>query len=101
MRVIGYAISFLCLCQAGFAQTDSLKLSDHYFSEGMVNYNFSRSKEAIQLFQLSVKANPNNSKAYLMAGKAMLQTTNKAEALTNFKRAYSLNQLVDEDILFL
>jgi outer membrane protein OmpA-like peptidoglycan-associated protein len=101
MRVIGYVSVFLCLSQFGFAQTDSLKLSDHYFSEGMVNYNFSHSKEAIQLFQLSIKANPNNSKAYLMAGKAMMQTTNKEAALLNFKKAYSLNQSVDEDILFL
>ena len=101
MRVIGYALSFLCFCQTGFAQTDSLKLSDHYFSEGMVNYNFSRSKEAIQLFKLSIKTNPNNSKAYLMAGKALLQTTDKEDALRHFKKAYGLNQQVDEDILFL
>lgn len=101
MRLISCAFVILGLSQAVLAQTDSLKLSDHYFSEGMVNYNFSRSKEAIQLFQLAIKTNPNNSKAYLMAGKAFLQTTNKEDALKNFRRAYSLNQQVDEDILFL
>jgi hypothetical protein len=101
MRVIGYVVIFLCTGQLGVAQTDSLKLSDHYFSEGMVNYNFSRSKEAIQLFKLSIKANQKNSKAYLMAGKAMLQTTSKDEALKHLKKAYGLNHQVDEDILFL
>ncbi len=89
------------LSGSALAQTDSLKLSEQYFREGMEAYNFSHSKQAIELFQLAIKANPKNERAHLMAGKSILLTIGKQQALHHFKKAYSLNPNIDEDILFL
>jgi Outer membrane protein and related peptidoglycan-associated (lipo)proteins len=84
-----------------WAQTDPEKLSDQYFREGMEAYNFSHSKQAIELFQLAINSNPKNAKAHLMAGKSILLTIGKQKALHHFKQAFTLNPGIDEDILFL
>ena len=98
------AIIFLLLLAVfatSVAQSDSLKLSEQYFREGMEAYNFSHSKQAIELFDLSIKANPQNAKAHLMAGKSILLTIGKRKALDHFRTAYRLNPNIDEDIFFL
>jgi outer membrane protein OmpA-like peptidoglycan-associated protein len=93
--------TFLLACLISQAQTDSIKLSDQYYREGMEAFNFSHRKQAVDLFQLSVKANSRNVKACLMAGKSIMLTIHKEKSLPYFKKAYQLDKKSDEDILFL
>jgi outer membrane protein OmpA-like peptidoglycan-associated protein len=83
------------------AQTDSAKLSDQYYREGMEAFNFSHRKQAVDLFELAVKTNPKNVKASLMAGKSIMSTIHKEKSLPYFKKAYSLDKNADEDLMFL
>lgn len=102
MRRVTFAIILLTvLFTESTAQTESQKLSDQYFREGMEAYNFSHSKQAIGLFDLAIQANPQNAKAHVMAGKSILLGVGKKKALNHFKSAYKLDPTIDEDILFL
>jgi outer membrane protein OmpA-like peptidoglycan-associated protein len=83
------------------AQTDSIKLSDQYYREGMEAFNFSHRKQAVDLFVKAVKANPKNVKACLMAGKSIMSTIHKEKSLPYFKKAYALDKNADEDLVFL
>lgn len=94
-------VTIVLFSQKTKGQSDSLKLSEQYFREGMEAYNFSHSKQAIELFNLSIRANPKNAKAHLMAGKSILLTIGKRAALSHFKKAIQLDPFIDEDILFL
>lgn len=94
-------VVFLFAYTASLAQTDSVKLSEKYFREGMEAYNFSHRKQAAELFTLAAKTDPKSVKAHLMAGKATMLTIHKEKSLPHFMRAYRLDNEADEDILFL
>jgi tetratricopeptide (TPR) repeat protein len=91
----------LFACSISQAQTDSVKLSEQYYREGMEAFNFSHRKQAVDLFELSVKANPKNVKACLMAGKSIMSTIHKEKSLPYFKKTYALDKNADEDLVFL
>jgi outer membrane protein OmpA-like peptidoglycan-associated protein len=86
------------LCSS--AQTDSIKLSEQYFLEGMDAYNFTHRSQASELFALAVSANPKSAKANFMAGKATIESSQKGKALPYFLKARKLDPAIDEDILF-
>ena len=96
---------FFLLCFLGFfcagAQIDSLKVSEQYYREGMDAFNFSHRKQAVELFKQAVGFNPQSDKACLMAAKSIMLTIHKEQSLPYLKKAYKLNPLIDEDILFL
>ena len=95
------AISILLLYSlSGYSQTDSIKLSEQYFLEGMDAYNFTHRKQAGELFVLAVTANASNANANFMAGKAIMESERKGKSLPYFLRANKLNPAIDEDILF-
>ncbi len=101
MRLV-YLIGLVMALQImASAQTDSLKLSEQYFREGMEAFNFAHRKQAVDLFALAVSTNPKSVKAQLMAGKSIMMTIHKERSLPYFKNAYALDKNADEDILFL
>ena len=83
------------------AQTDSIKASEKHYKDGMEAFNFSHRKQALEFFQKAIKANPENAKAHLMAGKAILYNMQKKQSLKYFKEALRIDPKIDEDILFL
>lgn len=83
------------------AQTDSIQASEKHYRDGMEAFNFSHRKQALEYFQKAIKANPENAKAHLMAGKSILYNMQKKQSLKYFKEALRLNPKIDEDILFL
>lgn len=93
-------ISLLCCAATSFAQTDSTALSNEYYNQGMEVFGFAHRKQAAELFILATQANPKNAKAQLMAGKSILLTIQKEKSLDYFRRAWTLDQNVDPDILY-
>ncbi|MGE0589233.1 MAG: hypothetical protein AB7O48_11720 [Cyclobacteriaceae bacterium] len=84
----------------GFAQTDSLALSEEYYNLGMEVFDYTHRKQATELFVLSTQMNPNNAKAQFMAGQSIMLTVNKEKSLPYFRKAYDLDPTVNEDILY-
>ncbi|HCW09133.1 MAG TPA: hypothetical protein DGG95_17385, partial [Cytophagales bacterium] len=95
------SLAFFPFCvSVSLAQTDSLKKADQYYKDGMDAFNYEHRNRAIVLFKRAILANPNYAAAHLMAGKSIMSTMKKNQALTYFKKAYALDSKVDEDILF-
>ena len=82
------------------AQVDSAALSEEYFKMGMEIYDFEHRRQAKDLFVQSVNFNPKNANAQLMAGKTIMLTVHKEEALRYFIDAWILDPDLDEDILY-
>jgi outer membrane protein OmpA-like peptidoglycan-associated protein/Tol biopolymer transport system component len=94
-----FVIAVLCLVvETAGAQESNF---DRYYREATEAYKFAHRKQAVELFKKAVAENPSHAMANLMAGKSMLLTIHKPEALPYFKKAYGLDYTVDEDILFL
>lgn len=85
---------------SAYAQMDSLKLAEEYFSQGMDVFDFSHRKQAAEMFVLSTQMNPKNAKAQLMAGRSIMLTIQKEKSLEYFRRAWNLDPKVDPDILY-
>src|SRR5258706_12816775 len=86
---------------ASLAQADSVQRSEEYYKKGIDAFNYSYRKQATDFFNRAIHANPKNAKAYLMAGKSIMLTIKKNQALKYFKAAYRLDPKIDEDIVFL
>jgi len=82
------------------AQVDSAALSQEYYNMGMEIYDFTHRRQAKDMFVQSVNYDPYNAKAHLMAGKTIMLTVHKEEALRYFLDAWILNPELDEDILY-
>lgn len=80
---------------------DSLAIAEEMYSMGMELFDFTTRKQARDIFIQATDFNPKMAKAYLMAGKAILLTVNKEEALPYLQTAYNLNHQIDEEIIFL
>lgn len=85
---------------AAYAQLDSVKLAEEYYSQGMDVFDFSHRKQAAEMFVLSTQMNPKNAKAQLMAGRSIMLTIQKEKSLEYFRRAWTLDPNVDPDILY-
>lgn len=94
-------IASVALCGfSAYAQTDSVKLAQEYYNQGMEIFDISHRKQAAELFVLSTQMNPRDAKAQLMAGRSIMLTIQKEKSLDYFKRAFKLNPDVDPDILY-
>lgn len=92
------------LLQLAYAKSyaqDSLAISQEMYNMGMELFEFSTRKQATEMFIQATDFNPDFAEAHLMAGKAILMTVHKEEALPYLKKAYDLNHEVDEEILYL
>lgn len=79
-------------------QTDSLQTAEIYYEEGMTTYDFTHRKLAKDLFLLALQYNPNHAKAHFMAGKSIMLTIDKHQALFHFIEAVKLDPKVDKDV---
>jgi len=93
------ACTLLSLPVAG--QQDSLTQSEDYYRQGMEIFDYQHRKEASEKFILAAQYNPKNAKAFFMAGQSILFSLRKEHSLPYYKKAYSLNPNVDQDILYL
>lgn len=82
------------------AQQDSIALSEEYYRMGMEIFDYQHRKQASEMFILSAQNNPNNAKAFFMAGQSIMLSLRKERSLPYYKKAYLLDSKVDEDILF-
>jgi outer membrane protein OmpA-like peptidoglycan-associated protein len=82
------------------AQVDSTALSQEYYDMGMEVYDFLHRRQAKDLFVQSAEYDPKNAKAHLMAGKTIMLTVHKEEALKYFLDSWVLEPDLDEDILY-
>ena len=80
---------------------DSLAIAEEMYSMGMELFDFTTRKQAKDMFVQATEFNPKMAKAHLMAGKAILLTVSKEEALPFLQTAYQLDNKIDEEILFL
>lgn len=95
------AAVLFCSISSALCQTDSLAQSDEYHKLGLEVFNYMHRKQATELFTLATQWNPKNARAQLMAGKSIMLTVNKENSLPYFKKAFALDQTIDEEILFL
>lgn len=100
LRYLLAILPLVSLSFTGFAQTDSLALSEEYYNLGMEVFDYTHRKQATELFILSTQMNPNNAKAQFMAGQSIMLTVNKEKSLPYFRKAYDLDPTVNEDILY-
>ena len=80
---------------------DSLAIAEEMYSMGMELFDFTTRKQAKDMFIQATDFNPKMAKAHLMAGKAILLTVHKEEALPYLQTAYELDHEIDEEILYL
>lgn len=80
---------------------DSLAIANEMYNMGMELFDFTTRRQAKDMFVQATQFNPKFAKAHLMAGKAILLTINKEEALPYLLNAYKLDPQIDEEILFL
>lgn len=92
---------FIFFALKGHAQVDSVAMSEQYYEMGMEVFNFEHRRQAKDMFKLAVEMNPKNAKANLMAGKSIMLTVHKEEALKYFIDAWILEPTIDEEILYL
>ncbi|MEN8247457.1 MAG: OmpA family protein [Bacteroidota bacterium] len=83
-----------------FAQ-DSLATARELYNMGMELFDYQTRKQAKEMFVQATEHDPNFAEAHLMAGKAILLTVHKEDALPYLLKAYELNHLVDDEILSL
>lgn len=99
-RIVAFSALFMFANFAAHSQTDSIKLSEEYYSQGMQIFDIDHRKQAAELFVLSTQMNPKDAKAQLMAGRSIMLTIQKEKSLEYFKRAWKLDHNVDPDILY-
>lgn len=87
--------SILLLPFSSFGQAD-----DQLLQVATEMYKFGDKRDALDVFKQAIELNPSNAKAHYMAGKAIIETINKEESLSYFKKAYELNDDVADDILY-
>lgn len=80
---------------------DSLAIAEEMYNMGMELFDFTTRKQAKDIFIQATDFDPKMAKAHLMAGKAILLTVNKEEALPYLQTAYNLDHQIDEEIIFL
>ena len=80
---------------------DSLATATELYNMGMDLWNNQTRKQAKDIFVQATEFNPSYAEAHLMAGKAILLTVHKEDALPHLLKAYDLDHEVDEDILSL
>ncbi len=98
-KIIG--VLFLATCvQVAYGQTDSVALSEEYYSLGMEVFDYEHRAQAKDLFVLATSMNPKSAKAQFMAGQSIMLTVNKELSLPYFRKAYELDPTVDERILY-
>jgi outer membrane protein OmpA-like peptidoglycan-associated protein/tetratricopeptide (TPR) repeat protein len=100
MRILVLGILLQLTYAKSYAQ-DSLAISQEMYNMGMELFDFETRKQATEMFIQATDFNPDFAEAQLMAGKAILMTVNKEEALPYLKKAYDLDHQVDEEILYL
>lgn len=93
-------VILLCVTFIAKSQQDSIALSEEYYRMGMEIFDYEHRKQASEMFILATKANPNNAKAYFMAGQSIMLSMKKGQALPYFKKAYAIDKRIDSDILF-
>lgn len=93
--------SILCFSITNLRAQDSLAIAEEMYSMGMELFAFETRKQAKDMFVQATEFNPGHAKAQLMAGKAILLTVHKEEALSFLQTAYKLNPEIDEEILYL
>lgn len=91
---------FLYSLSPALSQVDSIALSEQYFKMGMEVFDYTHRKQATELFVQALHLNPNNARAYFMAGQSIVLTVRKDQSLPYFKTAWDLDPNVDEDILY-
>ena len=91
---------FLFSFLSAASQIDSTALSEQYFKMGMEVFDFTHRKQATDLFIQATQMDPNNARAYFMAGQSIMLTVRKDQSLPYFKKAVKLDPSVDEDILY-
>jgi outer membrane protein OmpA-like peptidoglycan-associated protein len=101
MRLGAPALLFFAGILTSYGQTDPAAMSEEYYRMGMEIYDFEHRIQAAELFQLACQANPRNTKAQLMAGKAIMLSVRREKSLPYFRRAYRLDAAIDPDILSL
>jgi outer membrane protein OmpA-like peptidoglycan-associated protein len=99
MRFFTLFVILFCSARA-IAQTDSVALSQEYYTQGMEVFGFAHRKQAAELFILATQVNPRNAKAQLMAGESIMLSVQKEKSLDYFRRAWKLDPNVDADILY-
>lgn len=82
------------------AQDDYKAKSEEYYQMGMQVFDYAHRRQATDMFLQAIEADPDNAKAYFMAGKSILFTINKEQSLPYFRRAFQLDPAVDNDILY-
>lgn len=97
--IFSLACTLLSLPAAG--QQDSLTQSEDYYRKGMQIFDYQHRKQASEMFILSAQYNPKNAKAFFMAGQSIMFSLRKENSLPYYKKAYSLDANVDQDILYL
>jgi outer membrane protein OmpA-like peptidoglycan-associated protein len=80
---------------------DSLAIAQEMYNMGMELFEFTTRKQAKEMFVQATDFNPKFAAAHLMAGKAVLLTVHKEEALPHLLTAYQLDPQVDDEILYL
>ena len=80
---------------------DSTAIAREMYNMGMELYNLETRKQATEIFIQATDFDPSFARAQFMAGKGTLETVHKEEALPYLLKAYELDHLVDDEILFL
>jgi outer membrane protein OmpA-like peptidoglycan-associated protein/tetratricopeptide (TPR) repeat protein len=92
---------FLIISPLQSKAQDSLAIAQEMYNMGIELFDFATRKQAKEMFVQATEFNPKFAEAHLMAGKAVLLTVHKEEALPYLLAAYKLNPQVDEEILYL
>jgi tetratricopeptide (TPR) repeat protein len=69
---------------------------DAYMEKGNLFFNAKNYKEALETFQLAAKVSPTYAEAYYWMGKTKEAMGNKAEAKSDYQRAYGLDKTLTE-----
>jgi tetratricopeptide (TPR) repeat protein len=69
---------------------------DAYMEKGQLQYNAKKFKESLLTFQLAATISPTFADAYFWVGRSLEALGNKADAKTNYQRAYGLDKAMTE-----
>lgn len=84
-------------------QKEQLKVAISQIEDGDEFYEMQRGlyyEEAVKLYLEANKFNPNNALLNYKIGKCYINTTQKTKSISYFEKAYQLNPMVAEDILY-
>jgi len=101
VKAIKFLLLGLFFTNPAFAQVDSVAMSRQYYDMGMEIFNFEHRRQAKDMFVLATDFDPSNAEAHLMAGKSIMLTVHKEEALPHFMDAWIIQPTIDEEILYL